>query len=73
MVVDTDGNAAPRPIKTGDMSGGDFVIEEGLKPGDQVIVNGLQKVRPGSPVKSVQWNPQESSPAVETPATTEKK
>jgi membrane fusion protein (multidrug efflux system) len=73
MVVDAEGKAAPRPIKTGGMSGGDFVIEEGLKAGDQVIVNGLQKVRPGTPVKAVEWNPDGNSPAPAAPAVPEKK
>jgi membrane fusion protein (multidrug efflux system) len=73
MVVDAESKAALRPIKTGSMSEGDFVIEEGLKPGDQVIVNGLQKVRPGAPVKAVEWSPVENSPAPNAPAATEKK
>ncbi|MGC2459023.1 MAG: efflux RND transporter periplasmic adaptor subunit [Gallionellaceae bacterium] len=53
MVVDADGKAAPRPVRTDGMAGGDFVIADGVKVGDQVIVNGLQKARPGSPVKAV--------------------
>ena len=57
MTVDAEGKVAPRPIKTGDMSGPDFIVTEGLKAGDLVIVNGLQKARPGSVVKPVQWNP----------------
>ena len=57
MVVDAEGKAALRPVKTGGMAGGDFVIAEGLKGGEQVIVNGLQKARPGAPVKAVPWNP----------------
>ncbi|HEY6895701.1 MAG TPA: efflux RND transporter periplasmic adaptor subunit [Rhodocyclaceae bacterium] len=57
MVVDAEGKAAPRPVKTGGMSGGDWIIADGLKGGEQVIVNGLQKARPGSPVKAVPWNP----------------
>lgn len=73
MVVDEQGNAAPRPVKTGDMAGGDFVIEEGLQPGDRVIVNGLQKIRPGAPVKAVEWTPEENSPAPNAPAAPEKK
>ena len=72
-VVDAESKAALRPVKTGDMSEGDFVIEEGLKPGDQVIVNGLQKIRPGAPVKAVEWNPAGNAPAPTTPAATEKK
>ncbi len=53
MVVEQDGKAAPRPIKLGSMSGADFIVEEGLHGGEQVIVNGLQKARPGTPVKAV--------------------
>jgi membrane fusion protein (multidrug efflux system) len=55
------------------MSGGDFVIDSGLNPGDQVIVNGLQKIRPGAPVKAVEWNPAGNVPAPNTPAAPEKK
>jgi membrane fusion protein (multidrug efflux system) len=35
------------------MMGNDFIISEGLKAGERVIVNGLQKARPGSQVKPV--------------------
>ena len=56
MVVTPDGNAAPLPVKTGGMAGSDFIIAEGLKGGEQVIVNGLQKARPGAPVKAVPVN-----------------
>jgi membrane fusion protein (multidrug efflux system) len=75
MVVDAESKAAMRPVKVGDMAGADFVIDDGLKPGDQVIVNGLQKVRPGAPVKAVEWNPAGNapSPAAAAPATTDKK
>lgn len=72
-VVDTSGKAAPRPVRVGSMTGGDFVIEDGLQPGDQVIVNGLQKARPGTPVKPVEWNPQGGAPTANAPAATEKK
>lgn len=57
MTVDAEGKVAPRPIKTGAMSGTDFIVVDGLKVGDQVIVNGLQKARPGSVVKAVPWTP----------------
>jgi membrane fusion protein, multidrug efflux system len=70
MVVDKEGKVAPHPVKTGMMSGDDFIIAEGLTPGDQVIVNGLQKVRPGSPAKPVPWNPQGTAPAQSAPAAT---
>lgn len=57
MIVDAEGKVVARPVKTGGLAGPDFVISDGLKGGEQVIVNGLQKVRPGSVVKPVPWNP----------------
>jgi len=56
MIVTPDGKAAPLPVKTGGMAGSDFIIAEGLKGGEQVIVNGLQKARPGTQVKAVPIN-----------------
>jgi membrane fusion protein, multidrug efflux system len=43
----------PQPVKTGGLSGSDWIVSEGLKGGEQVIVNGVQKVRPGMTVKAV--------------------
>jgi membrane fusion protein, multidrug efflux system len=42
-----------RPVKLGVLEGDAWVIESGLTPGERVIVDGLQKVAPGSPVKPV--------------------
>jgi membrane fusion protein (multidrug efflux system) len=53
MLVGPDGKVMPQPVKTGGLAGTDWVIAEGLKGGEQVIVNGLQKARPGTPVKAV--------------------
>jgi membrane fusion protein, multidrug efflux system len=57
LLVDAEGKVAPRPVKTGSMAGTDFIISEGLQGGEQVIVNGVQKAKPGSVVKPVLWNP----------------
>lgn len=57
MLVDAEGKAAPRPVKVGAMAGSDWIVVDGLKGGEQVIVNGLQKARPGSIVKPVPWSP----------------
>lgn len=65
MVVDAESKAAIRPVTLGGMTEGDFVIEAGLQGGDKVIVNGLQKIRPGAPVKAVEWNPAGTSPVPE--------
>ena len=68
LLVDAEGKVVPRPVKTGSMAGDDFIIAEGLQGGEQVIVNGVQKVRPGSVVKPVQWDP--NAPVLNTkPAT----
>jgi len=47
FVVD-DGKASVRRIKPGSESGSGIIVEEGLSGGEQVIVEGLQSVRPGS-------------------------
>jgi membrane fusion protein (multidrug efflux system) len=51
MVVGAKGAAEPRVIVTTQTVGDKWLVTSGLKPGDQVIVEGLLKVRPGAPVK----------------------
>lgn len=50
VVVGADGAAAARPVQLGAMIGDRFVVSSGLKPGERVITDGLQKVRPGAKV-----------------------
>lgn len=57
MTVGAENKVVPVPVRTGAMAGGDFIVTDGLKGGEQVIVNGLQKARPGSVVKPVPWMP----------------
>jgi membrane fusion protein (multidrug efflux system) len=49
-VVEPGNKAAFRIVKVGDRAGADWIITEGLKPGDKVIVQGFMKVREGTPV-----------------------
>lgn len=56
MIVDPQNKATVRRIKTGSMAGGDFIITEGLNGGEQLIVNGLQKIKPGGVVKPIALN-----------------
>ncbi len=49
-VVDGDNTVAIRTISVGDRVGSDWVIPEGLKPGEKVVAEGVQKVRPGAHV-----------------------
>ncbi|PLR20602.1 efflux transporter periplasmic adaptor subunit [Caulobacter zeae] len=51
-VVGAKGVAEIRPITVGQTVGDKWLVTSGLKVGDQVIVEGLQKVRPGAPVKA---------------------
>ena len=46
-----DGKAVQRPIRAGNWLGGDWVVLEGLKAGDRVIVDNLARLRPGAPVE----------------------
>lgn len=57
MVVDAEGKVSPRPVKVAAGQGNRWVVLEGLKPGEQVMVDGFQKLRGGAPVKAVPWQP----------------
>jgi membrane fusion protein (multidrug efflux system) len=57
MVVGTDGKVESRVIKIGPAVGIKWVVTEGLKAGERVIIEGLQKVQPGMVVKPVPFNP----------------
>jgi membrane fusion protein (multidrug efflux system) len=50
-VVGQDGRVAMRPVQVGERTGTMWVIQEGLKPGDRVVVEGQQNLRPGMPVQ----------------------
>ena len=67
MVVGADGKAAPRPVKIGSSVNGQWVVLDGLKTGEQVMVDGFQKLRGNAPVKAVPWQPPASG-AVAAPA-----
>jgi membrane fusion protein (multidrug efflux system) len=47
-----DGKAVVKRIKTGGESGPNIVVDEGLKGGEQIIVEGLQSIRPGQAVQA---------------------
>jgi membrane fusion protein (multidrug efflux system) len=58
IVVGADGKPAPRPVKVGSQQNGNWIILDGLKEGEQVVVDGFQKMQaPGAPVKPVPWKP----------------
>ncbi len=45
IVVTPDNKAMIRPVKVGDRVGTDWIITDGLKPGDRVVVEGIQRVQ----------------------------
>jgi RND family efflux transporter MFP subunit len=47
-VVDADNKVAYRTVKVGRLTDGLRIVTEGLRPGESVVVNGLQRVRPGA-------------------------
>ena len=79
MVVGADGKVQPRPVKVGGQQNAQWVILDGLKAGEQVMVDGFQKLRGDAPVKAVPWQAPGSksvesagkspSPAASAPAT----
>jgi membrane fusion protein (multidrug efflux system) len=75
IVVGPDNKPGPRTIKVGSQQGTDWVVLDGLKDGEQVVVDGFQKMQaPGQPVKPVPWSPPAApstaaAPAAAAPAT----
>jgi membrane fusion protein (multidrug efflux system) len=56
MVVGAEGKPSARVVRLGGNEGGNWIVLDGLKPGEQVIVDGFQKIRPGASVKPVPWS-----------------
>jgi len=70
MVVKPDATVEQRMVKAGERAGNFWVIESGLKRGEKVIVEGLQKVQPGVKVtaKTVKLEEGASPPPSAPPA-----
>jgi membrane fusion protein (multidrug efflux system) len=60
MVIGADNKPVARPIKIASQNGENWVVTEGLKEGEKVMVDGFQKLQmlpPGTPVQPVAWTP----------------
>jgi membrane fusion protein (multidrug efflux system) len=57
MIVGRGNRVEPRTLKTSRTAGDNWIVTEGLKPGDRVIVEGGMMLRPGMPVQPSPWNP----------------
>lgn len=63
MVVDGEGKVAVRPVVVSRTIGDKWLVESGLKAGDKVIVEGLQKIGPGMPVQATEKGAEAAKPA----------
>jgi membrane fusion protein (multidrug efflux system) len=50
-----DGKTALRPLRTGALTDAGWIVEEGLKAGETIVVEGFQKIQPGMAVNPVAW------------------
>lgn len=55
MIINSEDKVETRKIVTETVIGNRFLVTEGLEPGDKVVVEGLQKIKPGIQVKAVPW------------------
>ena len=60
--VGTGDRIEVKTVTTGDRVGTSWIVEQGLRPGDRVVVEGQQKVRPGSRVEPQPYRAPESAP-----------
>jgi membrane fusion protein (multidrug efflux system) len=56
-IVDENNKVSIRPVNMGERIGAMWEVTEGLKPGDKVVVQGIQKAREGSTVTVKEWTP----------------
>ena len=63
VVVGPENKAEIRPVKPGRRIEQKWIIEEGLKPGERIVVEGTQKARAGTAVNPKPWTPAAPSPA----------
>ena len=75
-MVSADGQVSKRPVQLGGMlgdasnpAGPQWIVTGGLKAGEQVVVDGFQKIRPKAPVKPVPWQAASAAaPSASAPA-----
>ena len=57
VVIDAVKRASIRPVKTGERVGQNWIITEGVQPGEEVIADGIQKAKQGGEVRTKQFKP----------------
>lgn len=69
LLVGADNKVVSQPVKTDAAQGNNWIISQGLKAGDRVIVEGLQKAKPGAVVKPIPWQSDAAKAAANQPST----
>ena len=67
FVVGGDKVIALRPLRVGALTDAGWIVEEGLKPGETVVVEGFQKIQPGMTVNPVPWQGGRTAAAADQP------
>jgi membrane fusion protein (multidrug efflux system) len=67
FAVNDKSAAEVRPVKLDREVNGGWVVRDGLKEGEQIIVDGIMRVRPGAPVKASPMKPKQEADAKGTP------
>lgn len=69
-VIESDDTAKVRDVELGNASGQEWVVENGLKAGEKIVVDGVQKVQPDTKVAPEPWVPNQQQAGQTQPATT---
>ena len=67
MVVGADGNAELRTLQVSRTIDDRWLVESGLAAGDRVVIEGLQKIRPGVPVQAIEAGSESAAPVSDPP------
>lgn len=61
-VIDAEEKAELRPIHASSWHGGDWLVEDGLHPGERIVVEGFHRLRPGTQVDAIPYSADKISP-----------
>jgi membrane fusion protein (multidrug efflux system) len=67
FVVTPDNKIEVRPVKADTALGDQWIVTSGLKTGERVVLEGLQKIQPGMTVNPVPFAPATNAPAASQP------
>ncbi|GLQ46440.1 multidrug resistance protein [Dyella lipolytica] len=68
LVVGQDGKVVQKRVTADNFNGTSWIVTSGLDAGDQVIVSGVQTVKPGAPAKASPWQPDQAQAGQAAPA-----